>query len=626
MELKTTEVMAKIQRIRSVFTWMLSMTLFPGVSLSQTPDLFETISMDNISGFRPDHSGDWRIVKKAYFDYQKAAHPKVEEGKGALLYSGTHGSDGELFTNMQHGDIDIDMDIMLSKGSGMEVYFQGRYGIRIPDHWGTDRSSTELPGSIIQSNGDPNTITRITPPRSNAGRAPGLWQNLKISFIAPRYNDKGEKISNAIFKEVIFNGSIIHQNIEVANELRSKVPDPDKDKGPLVLLAHSPVAVRNLRYKRYEDKKVQLRNIRYSYYQGKFNETSDFSSVKADQSGPATDISWTYAQNSNQFALRFDADIIIPAAGTYLFTRRIRGKSKLMIDNITLTGDPDLSADEEEVIHSYMILKEGAHRFSLIYIKALEYTQPNLGVFVEGPMVRLQPLQAAGSWSVNLVDMQIAVDPADQPVVQRCFFADKSARLTYCVAVGTPQKLHYACDLSKGRLLKIWKGEFLDATKMWKNRGAEQVAVPRERPVEINTGPLVASLPDQSAGWPEGPAPDPILFKGYTLNAGGYPAFRYIWHNNKIEDEIFPSAEGNALQRILRIKKAGRSPDIWLQLDRSGYIEYIGKGLYAVNDRCYYIRIDMGKGIKPVLRRINDHDELLVHMDDASDLKYSIIW
>jgi len=297
-----------------------------------------------------------------------------------------------------------------------------------------------------------------------------------------------------------------------------------------------------------------------------------------------------------------------------------------MIDNVALTNDPIPSSDEDEVINSYVTLEKGTHRFSLVYVKDLEYTQSNLGLFVEGPAMHRQPLHGDGSWSVNVVDMPITVNPADQPIVQRCFFDGKKEKLTYCVAVGTPGKLHYACDLSKGTLLKVWKGGFLDVTKMWKNRGVEQVAVPLESPIECNAYSLLASLPDRSAAWPEGAVLDLITFKGYTLNAEGYPTFRYTWKNDTIEDRIAPSGESDCLQRTLHFRKAAGSPAIWVQLDRSPHIEYISEGLYAVNDRSYYIRIDSNEEIKPVLRRMEDHDELLVPVGNASGLQYSIIW
>ncbi len=41
----------------------------------------------------------------------------------------------------------------------------------------------------------------------------------------------------------------------------------------------------------------------------------------------------------------------------------------------------------------------------------------------------------------------------------------------HAVSVGSPSNLHYTYDLEKGTVLQVWRGEFLDATPMWHDRG-----------------------------------------------------------------------------------------------------------------------------------------------------------
>jgi hypothetical protein len=57
-------------------------------------------------------------------------------------------------------------------------------------------------------------------PRQNASRAPGLWQHMKISFQAPRFDGQGKKISNAKIIYVWLNGVLIQDNVELAGPTR----------------------------------------------------------------------------------------------------------------------------------------------------------------------------------------------------------------------------------------------------------------------------------------------------------------------------------------------------------------------------------------------------------------------
>jgi hypothetical protein len=52
-------------------------------------------------------------------------------------------------------------------------------------------------------------------PLTNAAKAPGLWQKMKISFKAPKFDAARKKIANARFVSVELNGIQIYDNVEV---------------------------------------------------------------------------------------------------------------------------------------------------------------------------------------------------------------------------------------------------------------------------------------------------------------------------------------------------------------------------------------------------------------------------
>ncbi len=92
-----------------------------------------------------------------------------------------------------------------------------------------------------------------TAPNMNVARAPGLWQQLRIKFRAPRFNDKGEKIANAVFEEVYLNDVLVQQQVQVTGPTTSAMYPNEKDEkatGPLVLQGdHGKAAFRNIRYR-----------------------------------------------------------------------------------------------------------------------------------------------------------------------------------------------------------------------------------------------------------------------------------------------------------------------------------------------------------------------------------------
>jgi hypothetical protein len=76
--------------------------------------------------------------------------------------------------------------------SNSGIYLQGRYEIQLLDTWGATAIRSGSNGGIYERwnesrpNGQKGYMGYA--PRQNASRAPGLWQKLKISFQAPRFD------------------------------------------------------------------------------------------------------------------------------------------------------------------------------------------------------------------------------------------------------------------------------------------------------------------------------------------------------------------------------------------------------------------------------------------------------
>lgn len=206
---------------------------------------------EDLSAWHEPH-GAWQIVGDTFL---KADAPKVldtKPGTGAAM-NGPSGKTCHLFSAFEHGDVEAHFEFMVPEGSNSGVYFQGRYEIQIFDSWGVEAPNHGDCGGVYHRwEGDNKTGHGYEghPPRVNAARRPGEWQTLDVVFHSPRFNEKGEKTKNAIFRKVLLNGILIHENAEVTGPTRGAAFNDERAKGPVKLQGdHGEVAFRNIRLK-----------------------------------------------------------------------------------------------------------------------------------------------------------------------------------------------------------------------------------------------------------------------------------------------------------------------------------------------------------------------------------------
>lgn len=224
----------------------------------------------------------------------------------------------------------------------------------------------------------------------------------------------------------------------------------------------------------------------------------------------------------------------------------------------------------------------------------------------------------------NTRDRQIVIAPSQKTIVQRCFIEYDQKKRTFCAAVGGPEKIHYAMDLSQAAMVNFWKGDFIDATSMWTDRGEYQIAEPLGSKIETAPTPPFAVLSDSQERWPE-KQNDHFKFNGYSLDQNGRPTFDYILEGIHIQDRIVP-AEGS-LTRTLTVVSNQLSKALWYRLAEGNNIRAVGDNLFTVDDNSYYIRLVSDKKVKPVIRDSAGKKELIVPGGpSAGALTYSIVW
>jgi len=192
--------------------------------------------------------GDWFEAGNAKLNPDDEKKLTAIDGNSVLISE--QGKTVNLVTNQNYGDIKVELDFMISKKSNSGVYLQGRYEIQIYDSWGKENPVSWDCGGIY-ARYDGTKTYEGTPPLVNASKKPGEWQHLEINFKAPRFNSKGEKIKNAVFKKVKLNGITVQKNAEVTGPTASSLDNKEEPSGPLMLQGdHWPVAYRNIKLKK----------------------------------------------------------------------------------------------------------------------------------------------------------------------------------------------------------------------------------------------------------------------------------------------------------------------------------------------------------------------------------------
>ena len=249
--------------------WTLATLLIqPGLA-QPAPTPGTLIPLNDLSAFVAP-TPNWRIVGSVRADLNKANVLTAEPGTGVLVNipaDKQFGQQFNLLTNLQHGDMDLELDYLMAKGSNSGVYLQGRYEVQLYDSWDVRQPTTVDNGSIYERWDEKRPAGQQGyeghPPRQNVSRAPGLWQHLKISFQAPRFNVSGQKTENARMIRVELNGVVIHEDVELTGTTRSAAFEDEKPFGPIMLQGdHGAVAFRNIRYILYDKPRPELLNLK----------------------------------------------------------------------------------------------------------------------------------------------------------------------------------------------------------------------------------------------------------------------------------------------------------------------------------------------------------------------------
>jgi hypothetical protein len=511
----------------------------------------QQLALKDLSAFL-NPSTNWTIegaVQAAYSDTSL----QVATGQGILvntLRNGKYKRSDDLTFGFSHGDIHLMFDFMMPKKGNSGVYLQGRYEVQLADSWGKKKINFGDCGGIYErwddARGKSNEGYDGYAPMQNASKAPGLWQSMEIDFQAPRFDANGKKVQNAVFKKVILNGILIHENIEVLGVTRGAVSQQEVASAPILVQGdHTQVALKNLRYETYDKPSVRMGPVTYNYYTGKFTEPV-IGSAKIVESGKLEKLTYKVIKAKNDYLIHYQADLEVPEADSYEFQSYWTGSGVVKIDGIELNQGAHWYSEK---VSANVNLTAGKHRLEVIQVKDFPWGPQALGLFVK----RLGSHPVALHDRTSLLDPEavgmIEVKANAEPVFQRSFAFHQGKKKMYVIQVGDPSGMHYSYDIKQGALLQMWRGPFLNATQMWENRGEPQTSEPLGVTVTLDGQfPLVLDHQAQADS-------TELVYKGFRLK-DGRPIFMYHWPaaNLQVEDYLRPNAAGTGLQRTLTYK------------------------------------------------------------------------
>jgi hypothetical protein len=438
---------------------------------------------------------------------------------------------------------------------------------------------------------------------------------MEISFQAPKFDASGKKTHSAKFIFVKLNGITLHENIIVSGPTRASAFEDEKAYGPISFQGdHGVIAIKNIRYAPQEELKASLSDLRYAYFEKSAKTPEEAAKTKPTSSGVTPVLDSRLASARDLFFLQFEGKLKLPVKDNYTFTMLYSGDASLEIDGKPVIVPTWNHLGGYPVVASAM-LDAGEHQFKLWINKELNWSSPGLSLFIEKPNSRAVALHTPASMPERIPAPLIAVQADGSPELVRSFMEHNNRKLTHVLSVGDPHQVHYAYDLLQGGILQVWKGDFLNATEMWYERGEPQTASALGAAKTLAGNCLIynPSLTKDSV--------TAYQYKGYTLGGNGLPTFKYEYQNLQLQDHIQAMDNSRGLSRTIHIE-GSQLENMKIRIAQGSTIKKIDNGIYVVGDQAYFITMDAS--LSPTIENYLGQQVLVLPAKEK--MHYNIIW
>lgn len=172
--------------------------------------------------------------------FAQGAGGTAKDGKTPSSLVNVKGGGTDIFTAEKFGDITLELEFMVPKGSNSGIYLMGEYEVQILDSFG--KPDEKL------GQGDLGALYSAAAPKKNAAKKPGEWQKFVVEFQAPKFAADGKKEANAKFVKVVLNDVVLHENVEMKQQTPGGLTGKEAATGPLMFQGdHGAVAFRNIK-------------------------------------------------------------------------------------------------------------------------------------------------------------------------------------------------------------------------------------------------------------------------------------------------------------------------------------------------------------------------------------------
>ncbi len=587
------------------------------------------LSLTDMSSFK-SQDGNWLIVGDVSMDRNINVHDNgngsvvTKPGSGVLVNLNDEKKRSALLSSWEHGDMEIELEFMMPKGSNSGLYLQGRYEVQLFDSWGVKNPKFSDLGGIYRNwESEKGKIYMGKAPLANPAKAPGLWQKMFISFLAPRFDAAGKKTENAKIKIAKINGVTIHENLEIPLPTGGPISNEEVAKGPIMIQGdHGAVAFKNIKYRLMEAKPIPVTNVQYKYWKGTYAHEDDFKNLMPTKSGKSADgITWEMSEVKDYFAIHLTGDIEVPFTDQYSFDYKSNGNLAFLIDGQSVLKNIK-AWDWDNLKSNPLNLSAGKHKFDVYYSRTDAWIDPNLGIFVQSDKLARTPLHNFSSYKVRQALAPIVVKVKEQPKILRAFLDynnDRNLRRTHTIGVGDLTGINYVFDNDLGAISCIWKGEFVDATPMWNDRGDGSFK-PIGDVIFLDNTPQLDVLQNDNTAFSLEYKEEEFKPRGYKINEdSGTPIYTYKVKEMEVSDECTTNAVSQSFNRSITIKN--KSANAKFRIAKGANIKKLDDGSYVVDGK-YYITTDDSTAY---IRSSNGHQELVSNIPNDK-VSYSLIW
>lgn len=294
--------------------------------------------------------------------------------------------------------------------------------------------------------------------------------------------------------------------------------------------------------------KPPIENLISQVYEGEWQSLPDFSQLKATNVEEEHDgkISIKKAGHDELFGMVWEGDLSVPEGGEYLFRVDADDGARVLLDGknvaeVNGTGPMDGGRAKEGSIN----LSAGTHKIRVEYF---EY-KGNEGIAVAWRPAAVKGWKALSDTSLKGGRDPILLGPQNgRAVIYRNFISNTTPR---AIGVGFPNGVNLAYSADNLTTELVWKGNFMDASRHWTDRGQGDQDPAGEEVTKLSGSP---ALPKGSR------------FKGYKLDPAGNPTFSVQIGNQYVLDEWKPGTFQTLPALVRKISVRGGSAPVEILL------------------------------------------------------------